>query len=128
MNIDFAIQVWVRWKDRLDELEVKRATGVKPYGIEYRIMLEGKAAHLDPKKPFMHEQLVTDVDLVWRRINQWYPAEMQAVEIFYKRKKSFRAVRVQLGLSQHMARKLVNRGQDFLIGGLASIAGFEEHS
>lgn len=126
MDIEFAMKIWIRWKDRLEELEIKKQCGVKPYGIEYRIMLEGKAAHLDAKKPFIHHQLVEDVDLVWRRIYQWYPEQMKALELFYLRKKSFRAVRVDMGLSQHMARKLVLQGEDLMKGGLAAIAGFQD--
>lgn len=126
MDIDFAMRHWLRWRDRIEELEIKRACGVKPYGLEYRLMVEAKMIMLDPKKPYLHEQLVHDVDLVWRRIHSMYPAHMKAIELFYLRKKSFRAVRLEMNWSQHMARKMVDQGQDMMIGGLAAIAGFQD--
>ena len=126
MDIDFAMRHWLRWRDRIEELEIRRACGVKPYGLEYRLMVEAKTIILDPRKPYLHEQLVQDVDLVWRRIHSMYPTHMRAIETFYLRKKSFRAVRLEMQWSQHMARKMVIQGQDMMIGGLAAVAGFQD--
>lgn len=120
-----AFVLWVKWKNRLDNNEVRRAVGWKPSGIEYRIMLEGKAASLDEKLPFIWQDLIEDVDLAWRRVHQWHPHHMRAVEIYFKRGKSYRAVRTEMGISQHKSRIYVDDGIKYLIGGLAAIAGFE---
>lgn len=125
MDIDCMMSHWLTWRDRLDELEIKRATGVKPNGIEYRLMLEAAQIHLDPKKPWIHQQMVQDVDTVWKRIYQLYPDEMRAIEIYYLRKRSFRAVRESMGISQHMSRKWVLKGIDLMCGGLAVVSGYE---
>lgn len=119
-----AIRLWVKWKDRLDNNEVQRLAGWKPSGIEYRIMVEGKVAHLDEKLlPSIWQDIIQDVDLAWRRIHQWYPNHMRAVEIYYKRGESYRAVRTEMGISQHKSRIYVDEGLKYLIGGLAAVAG-----
>lgn len=121
MNLEVPMSQWVRWKDRLDELEVKKDCGHRPFGIEYRFMLENKTVLLDPKKPWIHRQLVEDVDLCWRKLHAYYPKEMEAIEIFYKRRKSFRAVRVEMDCSQHMSKRLVQQGELLMVGALLTV-------
>ena len=119
-----AIRMWVKWKDRLDANEVKRTVGWKPSGIEYRIMVEGKVASIDAMLgPSVWQNVIEDVDLAWRRIYRWYPTHMKAVEIYFKRGDSYRAVRLELGISQHTSRIYVDDGLKYLIGGLAAVAG-----
>lgn len=123
MDVKFAMMHWIRWRGNLDELEIKRDCGIKPFGLEYRLMVEAKQIVLEQRKAWCHEELVLAVDTVWKRIHRVYPEQMVAVEVFYRRKESFRAVRMEMGLSQHMTRKLVLQGQDMMRGGLL---GFSE--
>lgn len=123
------VKRWIEWRRRSDRLEVNRATGWKPSGVEYRIMLEGKAASIDPKRPFVWQQLMEDMDEAYRRIFVMYPDHMRAVEIYYGYGEVYRHVRKELHVSQYASRKLVNEGMDMLKGGLACIAiGIEEEN
>lgn len=119
MDIELLIREWIRWKDRLDEMEIRRDCGYKPFGIEYRIMLEGAAAKVEGG--IRDEDQVLRVDQAWRNIFMEYPKEMDAVYIFYLRKKSYRAVRYHLQCSQHMSKVMVKRGEDMLRGALCVI-------
>lgn len=117
-----AVKLWVRWQAGVDEREIKRACGVKPYGIEYRLMLAEGTVQREASHP--PPEIIYDIDTAWLRIKQFYPDEMDAVKIYYQRKCSYRAVREAMGISQHMSRKLVIRGGDLLRGGLYSLMGF----
>lgn len=120
MDIELMMRAWVRWKDRLDEAEIRRDCGFKPYGIEYRIMLEGAAAKVE-SKGMGDNELVLAMDQAWRNVFMDFPQEMDAVYVFYLRKKSFRAVRHHMQCSQHMSKVLVKRGEDMLRGALCVI-------
>lgn len=124
-DITWALEHWVRWRGRTDRREIEKETGNKRTTIEYRLMVEAGTVDLDKRTHWALEQLVEDVDLVWSRIRQWYPDEMDAVLVYYKRRKSFRAVRMEFKVSQHKSRLLVKSGENMLAGGLASIAGFQ---
>lgn len=119
------LRLWVTWRARQQEGEIKRACGVKSSGIEYRIMLEGKAALIEPGKKFEHEELCQACDLVWYRLWDKYPQEMEAIKV-YAYHYSFRQVRMTLGISQHTAKKAVLRGMDLFAGGLAVVTGLEK--
>ena len=120
MDIELMMRAWVRWKDRLDEAEIRRDCGFKPYGIEYKIMLEGAAAQRDASSG-QDSQAVLDMDQAWRNVFQDFPKEMDAVYIYYLRKMSYRAVRHHMQCSQHMSKVLVKRGEDMLRGALCVI-------
>lgn len=124
LDIDDLIPLWLRWRDRLETLEINRATGKKSFGLEYRLMLE--AGTITIEKKLVREQLVFDIDTVWRRCYQWYPQEMDALRIYYLRKKSYRQVRMHLNCSQHMSKVLVAKGADMMRGGLAVLTGFQD--
>lgn len=120
IDIELMMRAWVRWKDRLDEAEIRRDCGFKPYGIEYRIMLEGAAAKVE-SKGMADNDLLLWMDQAWRNVFQDFPKEMDAVYIYYLRKKSYRAVRYHIQCSQHMSKVLVKRGEDMLRGALCVI-------
>lgn len=109
------LKMWAKSIGRSNDLEIKRACGVKPYGIEYRIMLEGGAAQLDPKA--VPDDVLDDIDLAWHRVARSYPNHMNAVKEYYKRG-SYRAVRLALGCSQHSSKTLVREGEFMLKGAL----------
>lgn len=110
------LEQWVKNSHRIEEMHINRECGVRPYGLEYRIMLEGGV--IPPgTSPVVPDQLLGDVDLAWNRIRTVFPDEMIAVKEFYKRG-SYRAVRLALGCSQHSSVVLVKRGEDLLMGAL----------
>ena len=113
--IEQVLEVWAKNIHRLDESAVRKECGVRSYGIEYRIMLEGGVAQLPASGAY--DDIVSDVDLAWTRISRLYPEHMAAVREFYKRG-SYRAVRLVLGCSQHSSVKLVREGEDMLRGAL----------
>jgi len=119
MDIELLVRAWIKWKDRLDEAEIRRDCGFKPFGIEYRIMLEGAAVLASSST--MDTEAVLWVDKAWRNVFMNYPTEMDAVYIYYLRKKSYRAVRYHLDCSQHMSKVVVKRGEDMLRGALSVI-------
>lgn len=108
------LELWAKNAHQLDESAVRRECGVRAYGIEYRIMLEGGVAQLPPGRLL---DVVGDVDLAWTRIGRLHPDEMSAVKEFYKRG-SYRAVRMKLGCSQHASMRLVKDGEVMLTGAL----------
>lgn len=117
-DLDIAIPIWLRWKNQIDWSEAKRATGNKSSSLEYRFMREAGTAPVDGPRVFVHEQLVLDLDHAIKNVAREFPGQMEAVEIYYKRKNSFRAVRIELGISSHSARKMVFQGQDMIKGAL----------
>lgn len=125
LDVDKAIELWSSWKHKLDDIEARRTTGQKNHTIEWRVMVQAGTILMSSKLQDDREELVYCVDRVFHRIRQWYPEEMKAIEVFYKRGKKFRAVRIELDCSQHMSRRLVERGQHLIRGGLASTVGFE---
>ena len=120
-----AIQLWARWKERMDSGDIKRTVGWKPSGIEYRIMVDGRAASLDDAiLPNHWQNVIQDVDTAWLRINRVYPEHMEAIKVFYAEGGNHRTVRLKLGCSQHKSRVYVEEGEKYLIGGLAAIMGY----
>lgn len=113
--IEQVLEVWAKNIHRMDESSIKKECGVRPYGLEYRIMLEGGVAQL-PSAGRM-DDVVSDVDLAWNRVNRLYPEHMAAVREYYKRG-SYRAVRLALSCSQHSSVKYVREGEDMLKGAL----------
>lgn len=122
--MELEIKLWVKWKDRLDEMEIRRATGVKSSGIEYRIMLEGGVTWRDSNIEADWE-LIARVDQVWRKLYVHFPREMLAVVEYYRRKKSYRAVRLKLNCSQHLSKVLVVKGETLIQGGYISLMDIE---
>lgn len=112
--IKVLLELWAKNAHQLDESTIRRECGVRPYGIEYRIMLEGGVAQLPAGRVL---DVVGDVDLAFVRIARVYPDEMSAVKEFYKRG-SYRAVRLKLGCSQHSSMRLVKDGETLISGGL----------
>lgn len=108
------LDLWAKNAHRLDESTIKRECGVRAYGIEYRIMLEGGVAQLPPSRIL---DIVGDVDLAWTRIARSYPDEMTAVKEYYKRG-SYRAVRMKLGCSQHTSITRVRNGELLIAGAM----------
>lgn len=108
------LELWAKNAHRLDDAAIKRECGVRAYGIEYRIMLEGGVAQLPASRIL---DVVGDVDLAWSRIARLYPDEMMAVKEYYKRG-SYRSVRLALGCSQHSSTVLVRTGENLLEGAL----------
>lgn len=115
MDLEETIKLWLRWRHLLNGAEIRRATGVKSSGIEYRIMREAGVAFYDPQEKF-DEQLVMDFDKVYTRLVKVYPKEMLAVETFYLRRKTYRSVRVALGCSQYASRGYVDTGELLIKG------------
>lgn len=113
--IEQVLEVWVKNIHRVNEKQVLKECGVKPYGIEYRIMLEGGIVELPSNGAL--DDLVSDVDLAWNRVARLHPDQMTAVKEYYKRG-SYRAVRLALECSQHSSVKLVKEGEDMLRGAL----------
>lgn len=113
--IEQILEKWAKNINRMNEMDLKRECGVRPYGIEYRIMLEGGVAQQGGSS--VPDQMISDVDLAWHRIGKSYPEPMVAVKEYYKRG-SYRAVRNQLGCSQHSSVKLVKEGETMLKGAL----------
>lgn len=113
--IEQVLEVWAKNIHRLDETAIKKECGVRPYGIEYRIMLEGGVAKMPGG--MVPDQLISDVDLAVTRVSRNYPEHMSAIKEFYKRG-SYRAVRLVLGCSQHGSVRLVREGEDMLRGAL----------
>ncbi len=122
--MELEIKLWVKWKDRLDDMEIRRATGVKSSGIEYRIMLEGGVTWRD-RGVDMDWELIARVDQVYRKLYHHFPREMDAVVEYYRRKKSFRAVRMKLNCSQHSSKILVVRGETLIQGGYIALMDIE---
>lgn len=114
--IEIWLEQWVKNAHRLNERDITKACGVKAYGIEYRIMLEGGAVSPGAAS-VVPDSLLSDIDLVWHRIHRSYPDEMNAVKEYYKRG-SYRSVRTLLGCSQHSSVVLVKRGVELITGGL----------
>lgn len=115
MDLETVVKLWLRWRHLLNNAEIKRATGVKSSGIEYRIMREAGVVFYDPKEKF-DEQSVIDFDLIMNRLVREYPKEMLAVETYYLRQKTYRSVRVALGCSQYASKGYVERGEWLIKG------------
>ena len=113
--IEQVLEYWAKNIHRVDEMAIKKECGVRPYGIEYRIMLEGGVVKMPGG--VVADQLISDVDLAVTRVSRSYPEQMTAIKEFYKRG-SYRAVRLVLGCSQHSSVKLVREGEDMLRGAL----------
>lgn len=113
--IESWLEYWVKNIHRLNEGEIKRECGVKPYGIEYRIMLDGGVANCG--SPVMQDKLLSDIDLAWNRLRLSHPDEMTAVKEYYKRG-SYRAVRLLLGVGTVRSRSLVKDGELLITGAL----------
>jgi hypothetical protein len=109
------LENWAKNIHRLDESTINRDCGVRPYGLEYRIMLEGGI--VEGSSFILPDQLLGDIDLAWNRIAGVYPDEMTAVREYYKRG-SYRAVRLALKCSQHSSVTLVRRGEELITGAL----------
>lgn len=109
------LEYWVKNIHRVNEHEVRRDCGIRPHGIEYRIMLEGGIVKAGAS--VYQDQLISDIDLAWNRIALSFPREMTAVKEYYKRG-SYRAVRLALDCSQHSSVTLVKRGEDLILGAL----------
>lgn len=117
--LDEALKMWAKNIARLDHIAIKRECGVKPYGIEYRIMLEQGVAKLSGTP--IAEQIISDIDLVVTRISRYHPRHMLAVREYYLRG-SYRAVRLAVGCSQHMSVRLVREGENMIRGGLMMLS------
>lgn len=113
--IEQVLEVWAKNIHRLEESAIARECGVRPYGIEYRIMLEGGVAKMPGG--VVPDQLISDVDLAVTRVSRQHPEHMSAIKEYYKRG-SYRAVRLVLNCSQHTSVKLVREGEDMLRGAL----------
>lgn len=113
--IEQILEVWAKNIHRLNEMTVKKECGVRPYGIEYRIMLEGGVVKLPGGGSA--DQMISDVDLAVTRLSRVYGDHMVAIKEYYKRG-SYRAVRLALSCSQHSSVKLVREGEDMLRGAL----------
>lgn len=109
------LEFWVKNIHRVNENAISKDCGIRPYGIEYRIMLEGGI--VKGGNPVYQDQLISDIDLAWNRIAHSFPREMTAVKEYYKRG-SYRAVRLALDCSQHSSVTLVRRGEDLILGAL----------
>ena len=110
------LKLWAKNIHRLDEAQLKRECGIRPYGIEYRIMLEGGVAKLAGSGHY--NDLIADVDLVWHRIHRAHAPQMIAVREYYKRG-SYRSVRLAIpNCSQHMSTQLVKQGEDMIRGAM----------
>ncbi len=114
--IELWLEQWVKNIHRLNDRDITKACGVKAYGIEYRIMLEGGVVPAGASS-VVPDSLLSDIDLVWHRIARSYPDEMNAVKEYYKRG-SYRSVRTLLGCSQHSSVVLTRRGVEMITGGL----------
>lgn len=121
IDLDLLLTAWARWQVGVDEREAKKQTGVKPFGLEYRLMVEAGHIKQETRKNVINEDVLEDVDLAWRRIYRFYPQEMEAVRVYYLRKKSYRAVREHQSLSQHMSKVVVVRGQDMIRGAISMV-------
>lgn len=109
------LEFWVKNIHRVNENAINKDCGIRPYGIEYRIMLEGGI--VKGTSVVYQDQLISDIDLAWNRISRSHPREMTAVKEYYKRG-SYRAVRIALDCSQHSSMTLVKRGEDLITGAL----------
>lgn len=113
--IETLLELWAKNIHRLDEGTIKRECGVRAYGIEYRIMLEGGV--VQSPGSVNQDDVISDVDLAWNRVLGVYPDQMIAVKEYYKRG-SYRAVRLVLGCGQHKSVTLVKEGETMLRGAL----------
>lgn len=109
------LELWAKNIHRINESSIKRECGVRAYGIEYRIMLEGGVAQLPGT--VNQDDVISDVDLAWTRIHGVHPKPMDAVKEYYKRG-SYRAVRLALGCGQYRSVQLVKEGETLLQGAL----------
>lgn len=109
------LEHWVKNIHRVNENAVNKECGIRPYGIEYRIMVEGGI--VPGVNAVYQDQLISDIDLAWHRVRRSFPDEMIAVKEYYKRG-SYRAVRLALGCSQHSSVTLTRRGEDLIQGAL----------
>lgn len=112
------LEYWVKNIHRVNENAVNKECGIRPYGIEYRIMLEGGI--VKGGSSVYQDQLISDIDLAWHRLSRGFPSEMTAVKEFYKRG-SYRAVRLALSCSQHSSVTLTRRGEDLILGALSML-------
>lgn len=116
MDIELLLGLWAKNIGRVKEGEVRRSTGHRAFGIEYRIMLEGGVAQLSA--PGYQDDLISDIDRVWTLVHRRHPEHMIAVKEYFKRG-SYRAVRLALGCSQHSSVRIVHEGIDMMRGAFA---------
>lgn len=109
------LEHWIKNIHRVNENTIKKDCGIRPYGIEYRIMLEGGIT--EATSAVYQDQLISDIDLAWNRLSRSHPREMTAVKEYYKRG-SYRAVRIALECSQHGSVVLVKDGEKLITGAL----------
>ena len=116
MDIESLLKLWAKNIGRMESGEIRRTTGHRAYGIEYRIMLEGGVAQLSA--PGYQDQLISDIDRVWTLVSRRHPEHMTAIKEYFKRG-SYRAVRLALGCSQHSSVRIVHEGIDMMRGAFA---------
>lgn len=109
------LEYWIKNIHRINDSAINKECGIRPYGIEYRIMLEGGI--VKGTSAVYQDQLISDIDLAWNRIARSFPDEMTAVKEYYKRG-SYRSVRLALGCGQHTSVVLVRRGEELITGAL----------
>ena len=122
-KLDKLLVMWMRWRKRINQLEVSRLTGNKSSTIEYRLMRELGGLMVDKGSPWEYEDLVEAVDEVWRRLKINYPMEMEALELYYLTNKNMKKIRELYGLSSWKAKALISKSQAIIAGGLAVFTG-----
>lgn len=110
---------WSAWRQASDFREAGKV-GFKPTGIEHRIMVEG-GVYVAEGTGIRDWSTIERIDTAWIRLRQVWPEHMKALELYFLYDRTYRPVRMKLGVSQVKCRKYITEGILMLLGASAIV-------